>query len=199
MTAIPEPDPYTAHAAREDRLVQQYPTIFRDWRGDPQQTCMAWGLETPHGWWAVLETACAEITAECARVNAKHPDAGFCVVAEQVKEKFGTLRFYYRVEYRVEWAETHPEAPDAIDRACEYLRGVVNHAERMTGRICNECGIEVDPGPHDPEGYRWHTMCPRCAVARRERNEARTAKFLERRAERAEADTNNENFRKGAL
>ena len=187
------------HHQREGEMYAKYPTIFRDAGGDPQQTCMAWGLETPNGWWAVLDTACAEITAECARLNAKYPDAGFCVVAEQVKEKFGTLRFYYRVEYRVEWAEDHPEAPDAIDRACEYLRGVVNHAERMTGCICNECGVPVDPSERDPEGYRWHSVCSRCTDALRERNKIRTAEFLERRAAREEADANNENFRKGTL
>jgi hypothetical protein len=199
VTTTPEPDPYTTHAAQEDRLVQQYPVIFRDWRGDPQRTCMAWGLETPPGWWAVLDAVCAEITAAAAWVNRQHPDAGFCVVAEQVKEKFGTLRFYYRVEYRVEWAEDHPEAPGTIDRACEQIRGAVNLAERLTGRICNECGVPVDPGERDPEGWRWHTVCPGCAQALREGNAARTAKFLERRAERAQANTNPENFRKGSL
>lgn len=45
------------------------------------------------------------------------------VVAVQVKEKFGTLRFYY-------------EGGD------EYVSGIVAMAESMSGRICEECGAE---------------------------------------------------------
>jgi hypothetical protein len=43
------------------------------------------------------------------------------VVAEQVKEKFGTLRFYYR-------------------GGDDYISGLVSMAESMTSVTCEECG-----------------------------------------------------------
>ncbi len=43
------------------------------------------------------------------------------VVAKQIKEKFGTLRFYY-------------------DGGDDYIRGLESMAASMTTRICEECG-----------------------------------------------------------
>lgn len=51
----------------------------------------------------------------------KVPDACTQVVVEQVKEKFGTLRFYYR-------------------GGDEYVSGIVSMAEAMTAITCEECG-----------------------------------------------------------
>ena len=45
------------------------------------------------------------------------------VVAKQIKEKFGTLRFYY-------------EGGDS------FCRGVISHAENMSCTICEDCGDE---------------------------------------------------------
>lgn len=51
----------------------------------------------------------------------KVPEACEQVVAIQIKEKFGTLRFYY----------------DGGDR---YIRGLVTMAEALTERVCEKCG-----------------------------------------------------------
>lgn len=45
------------------------------------------------------------------------------VVAVQIKEKFGTLRFY-------------------VDYSDEYSRGVIEMAENMSARTCETCGAE---------------------------------------------------------
>lgn len=52
-------------------------------------------------------------------------------VAEQVKEKFGTLRFYY-------------------SGGNEYTSGVANMAEAMSGSICETCG---KPGSTGGKGW----------------------------------------------
>lgn len=58
------------------------------------------------------------------------------VVATQVKEKFGGLRFYYT-------------------GGDDYINGVVAMAELMSERTCEECG---DPGQLYTKG--WHkTLC----------------------------------------
>jgi len=65
------------------------------------------------------------------------------VTLDQVKEKFGTLRFYYT------------GGDDIID-------GMVRMAESMTGVTCEECG-----NPGEQRGGGWiHTYCTPCELAR---------------------------------
>jgi hypothetical protein len=56
------------------------------------------------------------------------------VVAKQIKEKFGTLRFYY-------------------DGGDDYIRGLESMAASMTSRTCEECG---SPGTsRSTKKQRW--------------------------------------------
>lgn len=58
------------------------------------------------------------------------------VVASQVKEKFGTLRFYY-------------------DGGDDYIRGLASMAEAMSARTCEICG-----NPGKSRGGGWiRTLC----------------------------------------
>lgn len=72
----------------------------------------------------------------------KVPDACAQVVAVQVKEKFGTLRFYY-------------------DGGDDYIRGIVSMAESMSAVTCEECGV-----PGKQRGGGWiQTLCDAHAEA----------------------------------
>lgn len=61
------------------------------------------------------------------------------VEAVQVKEKFGTLRFYY-------------------NGGNEYIDGLVSFAESMSSIICENCG---QPGKTNDSGWR-STLCSQC-------------------------------------
>lgn len=74
------------------------------------------------------------------------PDRVEHVVVEQVKEKFGTLRFYYR-------------------GGDSYVQGLVSMAESMSGCTCEECGA---PGEVSGNGY-IQCLCP----THREESDAR--------------------------
>jgi hypothetical protein len=74
----------------ELQLVKKYPTMFKDYRGDMRQTCMAWGFECGNGWYDLIDKMCADVTKLLG-------NSGQEVIAEQVKEKFGGLRFYYYI------------------------------------------------------------------------------------------------------
>jgi hypothetical protein len=82
------------------------------------------------------------------------------VVAMQVKEKFGSLRFYY-------------EGGD------EYCSGVAAMAEHMSGKVCEECGA---PGTTGGKGWIT-TLCP---THRAERDAERAKRDAEYEAEKAE-------------
>jgi hypothetical protein len=65
------------------------------------------------------------------------------VTLDQVKEKFGTLRFYYT-------------------GGDDYIDGMVSLAESLTGVTCEECG-----NPGKTRGGGWvHTYCEPCEEAR---------------------------------
>jgi hypothetical protein len=73
------------------------------------------------------------------------------VTLDQVKEKFGTLRFYY-------------------SGGDDYISGLVSMAESMTGVTCEECG-----NPGTSRGGGWiHVYCEPCEELREKRYENQT-------------------------
>jgi hypothetical protein len=93
-------------------------------------------LECGPGWWGLLD----ELDTAIAVVAS-----GYRVV--QVKEKFGTLRFYW-----------DPTSVDADAR--ERVDALVQAAEARSAEVCEECG---DPGGIVKRGW-WRTFCPSCAA-----------------------------------
>lgn len=124
-------------AELEKELVEKYPKIFRDYHGDYQQTCMAWGCDCQDGWSWLIDNLCGSIQGyiDC------NPHLNICqVTAAQIKEKYGTLRFYF-------------------SGGDNYIGGMVSLAESMSGSICEVCG---QPGKLYNKG--WVTV--RCDVCR---------------------------------
>jgi len=105
-------------AELEHQLQAKYPELFHDLYGDPQQTCMAWGLECDDGWYTLLDVLCRQIQHHQQWNMQKdlHP-----VVLEQVKEKYGTLSFYYR-------------------GGDDVVAGLVQMTEAMSAKTCERCG-----------------------------------------------------------
>jgi hypothetical protein len=75
------------------------------------------------------------------------------VVATQIKEKFGTLRFYY-------------------NGGDEYISGLVAMADSMSGRICEDCG---KPGKRTSGGW-IRTLCDEHAHEKEIQDELRKMK-----------------------
>jgi len=76
------------------------------------------------------------------------PDACPQVVATQVKEKFGTLNFYY-------------------DGGDDVVAGIVLMAESMSAVTCEVCGNNGNRGERNGGGW-IHTLCSTHAEARNE-------------------------------
>lgn len=121
----------------DDQLVSKYPEIFRNRHGDPRQTLMYFGFDCGDGWYDLIDLLCKAIqsyidqNAECVQV-----------VAAQVKEKFGSLRFYY-------------------NGGDEYVAGLVSFAEIMSIGICEFCGTNQNVTKR-MEGWIRH-LCSECA------------------------------------
>ena len=113
---------------------------------------MCWGFECGDGWFNVLDQLMGNIQHHIDW-NNKNFEKGYTqykqvpqVTLDQVKEKFGTLRFYYT------------GGDDVID-------GMVRMAESMSGVTCEECGNSGTTG-----GQGWLvTLCETHRTAREER------------------------------
>ena len=125
------------------QLCEKYPLIFADRNKSMMETCMCWGFEHGDGWYQIIDSLCANIQSHIDWQNENFAK-GYPhyekpvpqVVAQQVKEKFGTLRFYYN------------GGDDVID-------GMVRMAESWSAVACEECGA---PGTQNSQGW-IKTLC----------------------------------------
>ena len=135
-------------------LCERYPKIMVNRNKDMKETCMCWGFECRDGWFNILDQLMGNIqhhidwnlrqrqvaidynsksTPESMR---KVPELVPQVTLDQVKEKFGTLRFYYT-------------------GGDNYIDGMVRMAESMSSVVCEECGA-----PGQRRGGGWiYTAC----------------------------------------
>ena len=103
----------------EKKLVDKYPVIFKNRYTNPLTHNMGWGIECGSGWYMIIDCLCESIQQYVNGVSYTGRIAP--VIANQIKEKYGTLRFYY-------------EGGD------EFVDGMVDYAENMSGHICENCG-----------------------------------------------------------
>lgn len=94
-----------------ERMESEYPKLFSQPYG---------GFATGEGWWPIIEVLCKEIQSHIDWQN-KFGTGAEQVVVEQIKEKFGGLRFYYR-------------------GGNSYVAGLVQMAENWADRTCEQCG-----------------------------------------------------------
>jgi hypothetical protein len=106
----------------ELKLVEKYPKILRDHGGHPMHTCMHWGMEHGDGWYRLLDEGMARIQYFCDLCPS-----GVQLVADQIKEKFGTLRFYYSVT-------------GATEIEYQILEDLINGMEGQSTRTCEVSG-----------------------------------------------------------
>ena len=110
----------------DKQLCEKYPKIFADRYKPMTETCMCWGLEVGDGWYQIIDSLCNQIQHHVdwkQEQKEKYGRGEGCsqVVADQVKEKFGGLRFYYH------------GGDDVID-------GMVRMAESWAAYTCEQCG-----------------------------------------------------------
>lgn len=128
----------------DNLLCEKYPKLFVERNLPMAQTCMCWGFSCGDGWFNIINMLCANIQSHLDWKNKTElivPQ----VVVKQVKEKFGTLRFYYE------------GGDDTID-------GMVRMAESMSGVTCENCGAQGKLFGISEKGITgWmHTHCERC-------------------------------------
>lgn len=114
----------------DEYLCKVYPKLMADRHAPMTETCMCWGFECGDGWFNILNQLMGNIQHHIDWKNSTE-EVVPQVVVEQVKEKFGTLRFYYR-------------------GGDDYISGLVSMAESMSGVTCETCG---NPGTRTSGGW----------------------------------------------
>jgi hypothetical protein len=135
----------------ETQLIDKYPKIFVRNEGNRLEPYAMFGIECGDGWYDLLNHLCSQIQHHTDWSNEQRnrllednpykldiPNEVAQVRVSQVKEKFGTLRFYYS------------GGDDRID-------GMVRMAESMSSVICEVCG---DRAQLRGRGW-WYTACNR--------------------------------------
>ena len=125
----------------DELLCKKYPKMMVNRNKPMMETCMCWGFDCGDGWFNILDQLMGNIQHHIdwkQEQKEKYNRGEGCtqVTLDQVKEKFGTLRFYYT------------GGDDVID-------GMVRMAESMSSVMCEECGT-----PGERRGGGWvRTLC----------------------------------------
>lgn len=140
----------------DEALCKKYPKIFAQRKSSIKVSCMPWGFECGDGWYWLIDNLCDSIQSYID--NNQHL-VDFQVEASQVKEKFGTLRFYIEYVSVKRKKGQKPPKQDEVNRSCQLINGMIWLADTMSESICETCGSTkgrlVDGG--------WLvTVCPEC-------------------------------------
>ena len=127
-------------------------TVYENWKTrfplcfEREGCCMTFGLEFGSGWNGIVEELLGKIEAHLAEKYAagfRDPDYGFQI--DQIKEKFGTLRFY-------------------VSGADDSIFDFIADAGRKSAQTCELCGSSG--GLHCRKGVFWlRTLCAEHAEA----------------------------------
>lgn len=124
----------------DEALVRDFPHLFADRNGDLRITCMCWGFECGDGWEPLLRELAEKLEPICKaeyealteedKQTFGHPRAS------QVKEKYGTLRFY-------------------MTQSTDEIEKYISKAEHKSAVTCETCGA---PGELRGKGW-YYTSC----------------------------------------
>ena len=86
-------------------IMEKCPILYKMRNSSMMETCMCWGFECRKGWKEPLWSLSAKLEA----LNMQYwPKYHVRIQAAQVKEKFGTLRFYYDIVKDSSWYNRIP-------------------------------------------------------------------------------------------
>lgn len=116
----------------ENKLVADFPDLYRGVNLKPTESLMCFGFECDDGWFDLIYKLSKDITA-----------IDKTVMAMQVKEKFGGLRFY-------------------VGHASEEVFDLIDLAEEMSLKTCEKCGSTKGVAL---VGQGWvKSLCKNCQV-----------------------------------
>ena len=118
-------------------FMDKYPILFQKKDLPATETCMCWGIECPPGWLKILTNLCDKLeflnNTVCKENNLE-------IVAEQVKEKWGFLHFYYSL---TPFLTKNNNEAKLYDLIFGIVSDLIRVSETETENICQVCGKQV--------------------------------------------------------
>ena len=109
-------------------MCNKFPELFADRNKPMTQTCMCWGFNIGEGWNQILFDL-------CIKLDFIRKQTGILTVFDQIKEKFGSGRFYYHI------TAGDCKLEEGIRNIwCDFIEDAVNKAERESDHTCAACG-----------------------------------------------------------
>ncbi len=118
------------------KLLNAFPGLYRGFYKPMTETCMCCGFECADGWFQIIWDLSVAIEGEArkeGRTESNWPEVA------QVKEKYGTLRFY-------------------MHDASDVMFDLAQEAEEKSGHACETCGA---PGQTYDDAW-INTSCAPC-------------------------------------
>lgn len=125
----------------ELQLYKKYPKILQDCGKSPMESCMSFWMECDDGWYELLDKCMEKLQYFCDICSKDGREVQ--VVANQIKEKYSTLRFYVSV-YGASSIEN-----DIVD-------DIISEAERKSSYTCEITGKHGEPCK---KGGWYKTLC----------------------------------------
>lgn len=144
-------------AEHEKELFELAPILYSGHKESMRHCLMCFGFECEDGWFYPLRSLSAQVEAK----NILMRKYGVYIKATQVKEKFGTLRFYYEVRVVLPWwkrlaqwvldtlrIERYIDGSQAqhtlVTAADTWMEEMVNKCEKECYGVCEICGNQID-------------------------------------------------------
>jgi len=132
-------------------LTKKYPMLYKDRFKSMQETAMCWGFQCGDGWFELLHALSDAITTLAVRY-------GLDITVSTVKEKYGTLSFYYVSQPLDFHSELIRIDKKTQERGYNLIGTLVRHAELATYHVCEVCGNWAEI-----RGKGWMTVrCDSC-------------------------------------
>lgn len=167
----------------DEQLCKEFPELYINRNGDMRYTCMVWGFDHGDGWFSIIHNLSGVADNLIKNFNddlerkfreskglkydyklteEEKQNIGFGklqIVADQVKEKYGTLRFYWHT-YIKDGFKYPDELKESIEEVYNKFDGAEAMACRMSHDMCEECG--ASGSIRGPGWYR--TLCDKHAL-----------------------------------
>ena len=157
----------------EMKLQNDFPFMWQK-HEKGQDLYRRWGCECSDGWYGIIHDA-------CRAVADTYEEVGIPVdfVPAQIKEKFGTLRFYYGFEdapcgiaafdnlsdgTSIRFAPEKEDEDESKKTFRQKIRLIIREAEERSKYTCEMCGKEEGKIRNDADQgiFRIQTLCDEC-------------------------------------
>lgn len=126
----------------ELKLMGRFPKLLVDMYGSPRETCMAYGIACDDGWYDLIYNLCEELQGWSDVYGSQ-------IVATQIKEKFGGLRFYVKID------------GEAKENVWREVNTIISKYEDLSLETCELTG---GYGEMCKRGFLMKTLCKGSAV-----------------------------------